>query len=408
MAILRKILLALLSGFIILLVNWKYQNFDYTLGLEDAFFKKIFLIKDKVYSPQPKNKPHLVYINTGKDLALVEDSIEYGNIAVSDRTKICEFLKFINNVNGKPLYTVLDIQFYYPYTIDLKVDSVMQTELDRNSNIIIPILKNGNGDYVKPLYNTNYGYSDYRTFGTAVNKFRIMNRQQVKSIPIILHEKINGAKYEDNMLFPTCNDSLCLSAIWPSYFIKDGDLPKSTAADDVEAIATRKVRTNRNGIPTEYYNLGELLFDMEASPEHYVSAFMNKILFVGNFDEDVHVTPIGKVTGPVILSDIYLSLLNGQHMVNIWMIVIVLLVFSALSYVAWFHKMPEIRWNFKFLFSSYLTKFMKGYISYFGAMFGLSLLVLILFNVQVALFLPSLIFTGIEYVKEKKYKDFTK
>lgn len=408
MTILRKILLALLSGFAILVVNYKYQNFDYTLGLEDAFFKKIFMVKDKVYSPPPKSKPQIVFINTGKDLALVEDTIEYGNVAVSDRKKICDFMKFINTVNAKPVYTVLDIQFYYPYTIDPAVDSAMQSELNKNEHIVIPILKNGNGDYTRPLYKTNYGYSDYRTFGATVNKFRIMNRQQYKSIPIILHEEINGARYEDNFFLPTCNDSLCLSAIWPSYFLKDGDLPKSTAAMDIDSIPTSRMRTNRSRIPTQYYNLGELLFDIEANPQNYASTFANKILFVGNFDEDVHVTPVGKVTGPVILSDVYLSLLNRQHIVNMWMIFLVWLVFSALSYVAWFHKMPEIKVNFKFLFSSYLTKFMKGYISYFGAMFALSLIVLIFFGVQVALFLPSLIFTGIEYFKEKKYKDFAK
>jgi hypothetical protein len=408
MSILKKISLALLSGLAILFINWKYQNFDYTLSLEDAFFKKIFLIKDKIYSPPPKNTTHFVFINTGKDLSLVEDSVEYGNVAISDRTKIAQLLKFINTVNSKPLYTVLDIQFYYPFTIDPAVDSVMQSELDKNNDILIPILKNGKGQYMRPLYNTNYGYSDYTTYGPTVNKFRIMKREQVKSIPIILHEKINGARYEDNMIFPTCNDSLCLSAIWPSYFLKDGDLVKSTSAQDIHTISIKNTRASINNIPTEYYNLGELLFDLEASPENYATAFANKIVIVGNFEEDVHVTPVGKVTGPVILSDIYLSLLNRQHMVSIWMILLMWLVFSALSYVAWFHKMPEIKLNFKFLFSSYLTKFLKGYISYFGAMFVLSLLVLILFGVQVGLFLPSLIYTGIEYVKGKKYKEIAK
>jgi hypothetical protein len=37
-------------------------------------------------------------------------------------------------------------------------------------------------------------------------------------------------------------------------------------------------------------------------------------------------------------------------------------------------------------------------------MFVLSFLVLFIFNNQVALFLPSLIFTGIEYVRQKKWK----
>lgn len=408
MSTFKKILLSALSGLIILLVNYKYQNFDYTLALEDAFFKKIFLIKDKIYSPPAKVRPAFVFINTGKDLALVEDSLEYGNVAISDRRKISDFLRFINNSTGKPVYTVLDIQFYYPFTADPAADSAMQAELDRNKDIVIPILKNAKGEYAKPLYNTTYGYSDYTTYSATVNKFRIMNRQNYKSIPIVLHEKINGARYEDNMFLPTCNDSLCLSAIWPSYYLKDADLVKFTATQDITDIQTKRRYVKPNAIPTEYFNLGELLFDLEANPASYNNAFANKIVIVGNFDEDIHVTPVGRVTGPVILSDIYLSLLNRQHIINFWMILLVWAGLSALSYVAWFSKMPEVNVNFKFLFSSYLTKFMKGYISYFGAMFALSLLVLILFGVQVALFLPSLIFTGIEYIKEKRYKSLTK
>lgn len=408
MKVFRKIVLSALSGLAILFITWMYQNYDYTLSIEDAFFKKIFLVKDKIYSPPARQRPHIVFINTGKDLALVEDTVEYGNIAVSDRRKIYDFLRFVNSLEKKPVYTVLDIQFYYPYTVEPAVDSMMQSELSKNTRVLIPILKNEAGQYFKPLYNAEYGYSDYTTYGATVNKFRTMNRQQVRSIPIILHERINGAHYEDNILFPRCNDSLCLSAIWPSYFLKDDDLVKSSAADDVQSIQTARKRAKANAIPTEYYNLGELLFDIEANPEHYTSAFLGKIVIVGNFDEDVHVTPVGKVTGPVILTDIYLSLLNRQHIINIWMLVMLWIAFSALSYVAWYKKMPELKFNFNFLFSSYIIKFLKGYISYFGAMFALSVVMLTVFNVQVALFLPSLIFTGIEYVKNKKYLSFTK
>jgi hypothetical protein len=408
MATLKKIILSVICGFIILVITWKYQNYDYTLSIEDAFFKKIFFIKDKIYSPEPKNKAHFVFINTGKDLSLVEDSVDYGNVAISDREKIYKLLKFINTLKIKPAYTVVDIQFYYPFTVNPGIDSLLEKEIAKNDHLLIPILKSADGKYKPPLYKAEYGYSDYRTFSATFNKFRIMNQEKVHSIPIVLDEKVNGARYHDSYFYPTCNDSLCLSAVWPSYYLKDANVNAVKNEEDIKNIQNDRPIVNSKKIPTEYYNIGEMLFDLEANPENYTMAFGNKILIIGNFQEDIHVTPVGKMSGPVLLANIYLTLLNRQHMVHRWFLVLLLASFSGLSYVALFKKMPEINLNFKFLFSSYLTKFIKGYFSYFGAMFLLSVLALFLFNVQVGLFLPSLIFTGIEYVKAKKYMELKK
>jgi hypothetical protein len=374
--------------------------------LEDTFFKKVFFIKDKVYSPASKSEGDFVFVNTGKDLALIEDTAEYGNVAVSDRRKIYQLLHFINSTKGKPKFCVVDIQFYYPFTADPEVDILMQEELRNNAGIVIPVVKNSNGNYWKPLYDAQYGYSDYRTFGSAFNKFRIMNEESIRSIPILLDEKVNQVRYSDHFFYPTFNDTLCLSAIWPSYYIKDDDIVKSTSVTDMEAIRTvNAIQPRVKGVSLAYYNIGELLYDIEASPERYANAFVDKILIIGNFGDDVHTTPVGKMTGPVLLANVYLSLANRQQIVSKWLVVLLLAALSGLSYVALFDKIPEIKFSFKFIFSSYLTNFIKAYISYFGAMFILSVIALVLFNVQVALFLPSLILSGIEYVKNKKYLD---
>ena len=151
-------------------------------------------------------------------------------------------------------------------------------------------------------------------------------------------------------------------------------------------------------------NIGEMLFDMEANPGNYADFFKDRVVIIGNFEEDMHATPVGKMSGPVLLANIYLSLLNRQHEVSLGFFLTLLVVFSGISYVALYKGIPEIKFNFKFLFSSYVVKFIRGYVSYFGCMFLLSILVLIIFNVQVALFLPSFIFTGMEYIRQKKYK----
>jgi hypothetical protein len=401
----KKIILSLLSGLVVLFITWKYQNYDYSLSVEDGFIKKMFLLKDNVYASPSKVNAGFIFVNTGKDLALVEDTIEYGNVAVSDREKIYRFLSLLNKLPKYPLYSVIDIQFYFPFTKEPVIDSLLQAELSKNERVLIPVVKAPGGNYRTPLFKTRYAYSGYRTFGTTFNKFRVMNLEDIPSIPRLLDQSINGAVYKDRFFFPTCNGQLCLSAIWPNYYLRNGDITGLQYETGLKAISRDNHPRTKSNISAQYYNIGELLLDMDGDQEKYAGFFDGKIVVIGNFDEDIHVTPVGKMAGPVLLANIYLSLLNGQHLVSFWLLALLLLAFSALSYVAWFKKMPKVKLNFKFLFSSFLIKFISGYVSYFGCMFFLSLLVLFIFNNQVALFLPSLIFTGIEYLRQKKYKD---
>lgn len=382
----RKILLSLLSGMVILSVTWVYQNYAFSLSVEDGFFKKFLKIKRTVLDAQPPKKAAFVFINTGKDLALVEDTVEFGNVAVTDRTKLASFLQKLNRLKVQPSYTVLDLQFYYPFTADPSADSILARELPANRKLVIPLIKDENDNYKDPLFLANYAYSDYITYGSGFNKFRILNHSPVKSLPILMHEKIDGAVYQDRLFYALCNRQLSLSALWPHYYLSDAE-----------------VRKNAQTAIAQYYNLGEILLDMETSPEHYEKFFENRILIVGNFETDIHSTPIGKMTGPVIIANIYLSLLNGKHIVSPWYLLTIWLVLSALSYTAWFSRMPRLDLKLNFIFSGYLRKFIQSYISYFGCLFGLSLLALFVFDIQVALFLPSLILSGIEYVSNKRY-----
>jgi hypothetical protein len=382
----RKILLSVLSGFIILVVTCIYQNYNFTLAAEDGFMSKLSYWKFKVFSSIPQHNADFVFINTGKDLALVDDSTESGNVAVSDREKLYSLLKIVNSMPQKPSFTLMDLQFYYHYSIKPGIDTLMQKELNKYKNLVIAILPDGRGDYIKPLYDARYGYSEYESYSSGINKFRIVNQKNINSIPVIMHETINGAVYKDHGFYATCNGRLCISAIWPSYYLNDKDL-----------------ESNKYLPHSQYYNLGDVLLGMQASPADYEKVFANKILIIGNFELDTHSTPIGILPGSVIVADIYLSLLNNHHLVSYWYLILLWIVFSGLSYMAWFSKVPEVKLKLSFIFSPHLVNFIKTYISYFGSMFFLSLISLFLFNIQIALFLPSLIFSLIEYFVQKKY-----
>lgn len=381
----RKILLSCISGFVILLITWAYQNYNFSLSVEDGFFRKLSFWKYKVFSTHPKKKVDFLFINTGKDLTIVDDSTEYGGVAISDREKIYNLLRIINSKEKKPLYLVVDIQFYYPYSIDRSMDTLLQNEISKSYRTTIPIVKSADGNYKMPLYKADYGYSDYLSYGSGFNKFKILTNETFRSVPLILNETLDHAVYNDHSLYTTCNGHLCFTALWPTYYLIDKD-----------------VKENKTSF-TQSYNLGELLIDLEANPTDYSRLFENRIVLLGNFADDNHSTPVGQMSGSILLANIYLSILNKEHFISYVFLLILLLVFSMLSYFAWFSKVPEVKFNFKFIFSPHIVRFLQGYFSYFGSMFILSLLAIFIFNMHVALFFPSLIFAGIEYVSQKKY-----
>jgi len=380
----KKIFLSFLSGLVIFIITWFYQSSNFSFYIEDAFFRKTFFWKYKILGSKPENKREFVFLNTGKDLAIVDDTTEYGSVAVSDREKMYEIIRILNTEPEKPLFVVIDIQFYLPYSINRQVDTLLQAEINRSDRILIPILKDAKGKYKKPLYQAPYAYSGYETFGFGFNKFQIWDKGEIHSIPVTLNEKLDSSVYKQQNFFMTNDGHLSLTAIWPSFFLIDAD-----------------VKENKTDI-TQSYNLGEVLIALKANPSDYSKIFKNKIVIIGNFADDIHYTPVGSMSGPVLLANIYLSLLNKQHWVSYIFLVIMLIAFSGLSYLAWFSKIPDIKFKFKFIFSPDVIKFIRGYLSYFGSMFLLSLVAL-LFNMYLALFLPSFIFAGIEYFRQKKY-----
>jgi hypothetical protein len=386
--IFKKAPLSFLSGAVILIATWVYQNYDFTFSVEDGFISKLSNWKYKFFSANPQHKAEFVFINTGKDLALVDDTAGSGNIAVSDREKLYQFLHFIDSPATKPAFTVIDLQFYYRYSINPRIDTLMQNELNKSSNLIVAILPDKKNDtvYRRPLYDAKYGYSEYSTYGSGINKFRIVNHKSIHSIPVLIDETVNGTVYKDHYFYATSNGRLCMSGIWPSYYLNDASLEAGKYLPDAQ-----------------YYPLGDVLTGIKARPRDYAKIFGGKIIIIGNFELDTHSTPIGTMPGSVIVADIYLSLLNNHHIVSYWFLFILLIVFSALSYLAWFSKVPEVKLRLNFIFSPHLVNFIKTYISYFGSMFFLSIIAIFFFNIQVALFLPSFIFSIIEYFRQKRY-----
>jgi hypothetical protein len=399
----QNVLVALTTGIVVFIITWFYINSYYTLSVEDDLLSRETFFIHKLLKHKPAKNKKFVFISTGKDLNLIDDTAGYGNISVSDRYKLYKLLQAINKAQANPEYILLDLQFYYPYSYsvddsiqniikksnlpflfpDKSVDDSLAAEIKKSDKVAISVLLNNN-KIQTPMYKSNYGIADYKTYGSFLNKFKIWY-PDLKSIsmPGLLNQKMDGVTYTGNRFATFCNNRLCFNYIWPDYYYDENDVKADTTYQE--------------------YHIGSLL-PLLNDPSAVKTIFKDKVIFIGNFEDDVHDTPAGRIPGTIVLADIYLSLLNGKHLVPYLWIAFMVVMFSMLSYMAIYNQLPDVKFNFGFAFADQVSGFLKQYVSYVGMLLLISILSVALFGITISLFLPAFIFSAIDYVIQKKYK----
>jgi hypothetical protein len=407
----KRFLTSLLSGILIFLASWFYQNSSFTVVKEDTFFNFVNLFKykllNKILKSDPTKNKQFVFINTGKDLNLIDDTSGYGNIEVSDRYKILKLLQIIDNSKLKPQFVVLDLQFDYPYKYtadkaiqkkirdskldiflpDTIIDDSIQSEIKKSNNIAISVsLKAGKID--TPIYKARYGIVDYETYGSNLNKFRLhYNDINENSLPSLLNSKADGVVYSGSNYFTKCNGQLSFNYIWPEYYYDE--------------------ETIKSNSKNQLYHIGSLL-SIKNNTGLIQNIIKGKIIFIGNFDGDMHDimygTPFGKLPGTVILCDIYLSLLNGnQYVPKLWILYLII-CFSLLSHRAIYKEWPNMVFNYKLKSKRFLLfinrfPFVKKAFDYYLRLMLVSYISILVFNINVSL-APAIIFIGLESMYE--------
>src|SRR6201986_4067680 len=109
----KKIAIAVGLGLVVFCINWWHMNSDHSFEVEDKLFYRETSINE-LLNRKPKKNDSTVFSNTGQDLSLVDNISGFGNIEVTDRSKLLKFLTIVKNAD--PRYVVLDLQFYIPYS----------------------------------------------------------------------------------------------------------------------------------------------------------------------------------------------------------------------------------------------------------------------------------------------------
>ena len=292
-----QLLLLTIALFIVFLF---YNNGDFVLNGEEALLTKIDIGTEVIVPRKYKPPYNFIFINVGKDLAVVKDELGGDNV-ITDRTKLASIFKILAD-HDQHKYVLADILFDLP----ADNDSALSVQITRLKRAVFPTHRKDSG-LIEPVFPVHTALADYNTNTHTFSRFRLMYNDTIKTIPVVMQEELQQVHYHKNWFGLFCNGKYCFQTIPPRYHIRQYQL--------------------QNTADYPYFNLGDLLM-LSEDTGFYNQFLKDKFVVLGNFETDIHYTPIGKMPGVLVLLNTYLSLLDGRQQPSIaWAITMFVIFF---------------------------------------------------------------------------------
>ena len=155
--------------------------------MDEGLLKKIFIVEDLILPNKFKSPYDFVFVNTSKDISLIKDPYDWGNIAITDRNMLRDFFKILADNNNQHSYVLCDLFFEYPSN----ADTVLFQQISRCKKILFPIhIKDDS--LLKPSINVPSAIADYQTYNGKFSKFKLIYKDTLKTIPLVLYEQLDG------------------------------------------------------------------------------------------------------------------------------------------------------------------------------------------------------------------------
>ena len=302
---------AMWVSFIMLICSYVFSNFSASVTGEPDVLQAIELFKDyfDLGSPETLFPDSIVLVNVSYDRELIpyNDGVNEGNIDITDRNKLIEFLTLARNTEYR--YILLDI------ALDKRLlkDTPLNDSLYNTITTIPKLFLSKSEEFVTDeRLKQKGGWVDYCT-----NVFE----ETFAKVPIVEDDTVSLAMriYEDQQ-------KQHIKSYFNVFFSFDGRLVR-------RCIYPKMYINNRN---LTFLNLGsDLLNESVYTDKDLEILLKDKIIVVGAISGplDVHNTYIGNLSGAVINTNIYLSLCNGAYNIPMWLILVQFLIFYACGIV---------------------------------------------------------------------------
>ena len=348
------------------------------------------IIYKNIDEPLPND---VLLVSTSNDQELVKTT--QGNASIADRGKLAAFLQIADSCRNYKLI-LYDILFESEYVSEN--DSLLGTILSRLPNLIIVrdvdikgrrsslqfekqlIDKTAFNSYYYPFFNANFSRYQFIQEGRA-------------SVALKMHELLDSQTIHKHSLWSSWHGRL----VKASPIINLSNNMRSIERDGSFSI------TNCN-IGKDY---------LESVSDDTLGMLMqNKIIVIGDFDNDVHDTYVGKVPGSLIALAAYEYLKSGKHLITFEYLLFILyfgMCFLIVSdtYLRLREKLQEKLCGklYNIFHNNRIILLIISFITYSLILSLISSLIYCLFNhVAISVIVPSIVFTILSNIQESGIK----
>ena len=311
----RKIMrISVLVSVVIIIFSYMVANSAYPMAGEYTALKSIYDFK-KFFGHQLDNVPDsILFINVCYDKQLIsyeEEGMPVGSTTITDREKLLHFLQIAKEADNYR-YIFMDILFEEGF--ETPVDSSLFQTIGSMKNFLIPMHQD-----VKlkdPILYNKAANADYLVTWkqTSFAHYQFLHHDSIPSIALKMYADLKpcegyGIKPHWGGLWYTDNGHLCQNGT--TLFL---NVRLNGSQRDEEG----KIR-ERN-----YIYLGADLLDLD-SVIPVKDQIKDKILIIGDFNNDTHYTYVGNQPGSALCLNAFLTLISGKHLVN-WIHVLILFI----------------------------------------------------------------------------------
>lgn len=306
-----------------------------------------------------------------------------GQITTTDRSKLLRFLAIADSLKNYK-YILLDVRFEANIPSDSVTHSLFNL-LSRMDNVVYAIHGSNESSSDAPISKASYG-DYYTTFLVSdVVKYPVIQRGG-STIKYSIPAKIYSDLYEHTFTYfgPISFDNgrLCKSSIYPTFPIR---------------LTSWMVESDNTTMLTPlYYNLGADLLDSYDPPTVISPLINDKIIVVGDFNEDLHDALIGQQPGAIVNINAYVALCKEKHLVSWIEIVLTFIVFFIISWLILSQRQLLQYIPFVGKSHSSIIKFMVTFISFSVILTLYAVFAYVIFDSVFSVVYPSLYFTIFE------------
>lgn len=314
-------------------------------------------------------------VNVALDTELVpvvdtDSGFEMGELPVTSRDKLTKIL----SLAGKARCVFMDIRI--TDGLPAPGDSALFSQILKMDNVIIPMHEDDDYGTLPKRLLSKAAYADYRIrVGRNFSRYELL-QSRGKSVAERMYEMMDSDSVVAEGIGYYDRGRLCLN----SFFVR---FPVNASLHDNIGDAIR------------YPYLGSQLL---AIPDSLLTEMMaDKVVLIGDFDNDVHDTYVGGVPGPLVSYYAYKGLQRGDHIVKLFPTLLLVVIYTLIlmtlfwpiSVPARIQKHPVLRW---------LTVIL-GLIGYNGLMILIEVLYFNLWGIMIICAIPLALVANITLIR---------